>query len=93
MRLCECILFNKKTKSSLFIQTFAKCFLKHIGFLDDTGNFAPNDAVEKLTIFLGDKGKAEEVLKDCQATDAVDKDTLPLTIYKCYVQHKLMKQE
>lgn len=88
-----CLNENSIKKTPLSVQTFAKCFFKKIGILDEAGNFVSNVATEQLTAFVGDKGKAEEVIKDCQAPDATEKDAVPLAIYKCFAQHKLLKQE
>lgn len=74
-------------------QTFAKCFLKLLGFINETDNFVAAVATEKLTAYLGDKAKAEELVKDCQeASKDADKDSLALAIYKCFVLHKSMNQ-
>lgn len=84
--------FNTRKLNFLSVQTFAKCFLKRTEFLDEAGNFNPDVALEKLTLILGDKAKAEEAVKECQATDTTDKDAFPLAIYKCYIHQKSLKQ-
>lgn len=75
------------------IQAFAKCFLTKIGFLDGAGNFVPSVAEEKLGSYIGDNAKAAAAINECKAADAGDKDAIPLAIYKCYTQHKLLKHE
>lgn len=68
----------------------SKCFFSKNGFIDANGNLNDPVMIEKIGAVLGDKQKAEQLIKDCKARENGPKDEIPLSYYKCYLEAKAL---
>lgn len=62
------------------------------GFINDKGETNEPLVIETLTNAIGNKEKAEQIVKDCKAKEPSNKDDLPFHMFKCYLEAKAQLQ-